>query len=66
MHAMRFLHTHLRKICPTVHATRLAVLLAAVETLTRQPRLTLTALGRALRSGPWPWIGLSLSRLGGA
>ena len=50
MHAMRFLHTHLRKLCPTIHAKRFAVLLVAVETVTRAHRLTLTAVGRALRS----------------
>lgn len=50
MHAIRFLHTHLRNTCPTLHAKRLAVLLTAVETVTRYHRLTLTALGRALRS----------------
>lgn len=50
MHAIRFLRTHLRHTCPTVHAKRFAVLLLAVETVTRYHRLTLTALGRALRS----------------
>lgn len=50
MHAMRFLHTHLRKLCPTIHAKRFAVLLLAVETVTRAHQLTLTAVGRALRS----------------
>ena len=48
MHAMRFLHSHLKKTCPTLHAKRLAVLLKAVDTVTRPHRLTLTALGRAL------------------
>lgn len=32
MHAMRFLHSHLKKTCPTLHAKRLAVLLTAVDT----------------------------------
>ena len=50
MHAIRFLRTHLRQTCPTLHAKRVAVLLTAVETVTRYHRLTLTALGRALRS----------------
>ena len=50
MHAIRFLRTYLRKTCPTLHAKRLAVLLTAVETVTRYHRLTLTALGRALHS----------------
>ena len=50
MHAIRFLRTHLRHTCPTIHAKRLAVLLTAVATVTRHHRLTLTSIGRALRS----------------
>ena len=50
MDASRLLYPHLRKTCPAIHATRLAALLAAVRTLTHHPRLTLTELGRALRS----------------
>lgn len=50
MHAIRFLRTHLRRTCPTIHAKRLAVFLTAIETATRHHRLTLTELGRALRS----------------
>ncbi len=50
MHAMRFLRTHLRRTCPTIHAKRLQVFLTAIETATRHHRLTLTALGRGLRS----------------
>jgi hypothetical protein len=50
MHAIHFLRTHLQTTCPTIHATRLTALLSAVDALVRHPRLTLTELGRALRS----------------
>lgn len=50
MPAIRFLRTHLRATCPTIHAKRLAVLLTAIDAVTRHHRLTLTELGRSLRS----------------
>ena len=50
MQALRFLRTHLQTTCPTIHASRLTALLSAVDALLYHPRLTLTELGRALRS----------------
>lgn len=50
MHACHLLATHLRLRCPTIHATRFNALLTAVETATHHQRLTLTELGRGLRS----------------
>lgn len=50
MPALQLLRTHLHTTCPTIHATRLTALLSAVEALLRHPCLTLTGLGRALRS----------------
>ena len=50
MHAVRFVPSHLQRTCPHIHAKRLQVFLAAVETATRHHRLMLTELGRALRS----------------
>jgi hypothetical protein len=49
MNACRLLFTHLRKICPTIHVTRLRALVTAVEAAI-QHRLTLTDLGRGLKS----------------
>jgi hypothetical protein len=40
----------LRTACPMIHATRVRGLLTAVETDTHHQRLTLTELGRGLRS----------------
>ncbi len=50
MPACRLLVTHLRKICPTIHATRLRTLVTAVESAIHHHRLTLTDLGRGLKS----------------
>jgi hypothetical protein len=50
MHAVRLLHKHLQQACPTIHARRLAVLMAATHTLAHHQQLTITALGRALDS----------------
>lgn len=50
MPALRFLWTHLQSAYPTIHATCLKALLHAVDALFHHPRLTLTELGRALRS----------------
>jgi hypothetical protein len=35
MHATRYLHKHVRKLCQAIHAKRLAVLFSAVGTLAR-------------------------------
>lgn len=50
MHVCHLLATHLRLRCSTIHATRFNALLTAVETATHHQRLTLTELGRGLRS----------------
>jgi hypothetical protein len=50
MHATRYLHKHVLKLCQAIHAKRLAVLFAAVGALARSRRLSLTGLGRSLRS----------------
>jgi len=50
MPALRFLRTYLQTTCPTIHATRLRARMSAVEVFLYHPRLTLTELGRALRS----------------
>ncbi len=50
IHACHLLLARLRTACPTIHATRVRVLLTAVETATHHQRLTLTELGRGLRS----------------
>lgn len=50
MPVIRFLRTQLQTSCPTIHAKRLNVLVTAIDTVTRHHRLTLTELGRALRS----------------
>lgn len=44
------LQRSLRTACATMHATRLRVLWAAVDAVTRGGRLTLTGIGRTLRS----------------
>jgi hypothetical protein len=50
MHATRYLHNHVQKRCQAIHAKRLAALFAAVDALARSRRLSLTGLGRSLRS----------------
>ena len=50
MNGCRLLLSHIRTVCPTIHLTRLRALLTAVETATQQHRLTLTDLGRVLKS----------------
>lgn len=50
MHAIRLLHKRLRAHCPGIHARRLQVLMAAVDTVSTSHRLTVTGIGRALHS----------------
>lgn len=50
MHATHYLHKHLRNLCQTIHTKRLSVLFAAIGALALTRRLTLTSLGRSLRS----------------
>lgn len=50
MPVVTMLQRSLRTACATMHATRLRVLWAAVDAITRGGRLTLTGLGRTLRS----------------
>lgn len=50
MHATRYLHKHVRRLCQVIHAKRLAALFAAVGALAQSRRLSLTDLGRSLRS----------------
>jgi hypothetical protein len=50
MPVITMLQRSLRTACATIHATRLRVLWAAVDVVTRGGRLTLTWIGRTLRS----------------
>lgn len=50
MHATRLLHKHMVRVCQTIHAVRLRALLAGVETVCEGAPLTVTGLGRWLRS----------------
>lgn len=50
MPVVTMLRRYLRTACATIHATRLHVLVAAVDAVTRGGRLTLTGLGHTLRS----------------
>jgi hypothetical protein len=50
INACHQLLTRLRTACPTIHAIRVWALLTAVETAIHHQRLTLTELGRGLRS----------------
>lgn len=50
MPIITMLQRSLRTACATMHATRLRVLWAAVNAVTRGGRLTLTGIGRTLRS----------------
>jgi len=50
MPVVTMLQRSLRTACGTIHATRLRVLWAAVDAVTRGGRLTLTGIGRTLRS----------------
>lgn len=51
MQAVILVRRYLKTACASMHATREAVLFAAVDALIRGGRLTVTGLGRALRSG---------------
>ena len=50
MPVVTMLQRSLRTACGTIHATRLRVLWAAIDAVTRGGRLTLTGIGRTLRS----------------
>ena len=50
MPVVTMLQRALRTACGTIHAPRLGVLWAAVDAVTRGGRLTLTGLGRTVRS----------------
>lgn len=50
MQATRYLFRRLATACQSIHARRLGTLLLAVESLARGRRLTLTGLGRSLKS----------------
>lgn len=51
MQAIMMVRRYLKTTCASMHATRLTVLCVAVEALIHGGRLTVTGLGRALRSG---------------
>lgn len=50
MHALTMLHRMLATNCPQIHAKRLTSLVAAVEAAVGGSALTLSGLGRGLRS----------------
>lgn len=50
MHGLRFLHTRLSKACPEMYLKRLVALLKGVEAVVWGAPLTLTGMGRGLRS----------------
>jgi hypothetical protein len=50
MQATRYLFKRLARMCQSIHARRLRALMSAVEALPRGRRLTLTGLGRCLKS----------------
>lgn len=50
MQATRYVFKRLAKTCQSIHSKRLGSLLVAVESLARGRRLTLTGLGRSLKS----------------
>jgi hypothetical protein len=53
MHASGLLRRWLRRACPGIHAARLAVVVRVVEALVLGGKLTLTHLGRNLRSAAY-------------
>src|SRR5919201_5369236 len=61
MHAspgLPLLQRWLRRVCPAIHAARIAVVVAVVEALVRGGKLTLTHLGRNLSSAAFPKHGI--------
>jgi hypothetical protein len=50
MQAIMVIQRYLKTACPSIHATRLTVLCVAVDALIHGGRLTVTGLGRAVRS----------------
>ena len=59
MPVVTMLQRYLRTACATIHATRLPVLVAAVDAVTRGGRSTLTGLGHTLTVAPASNIPLS-------
>lgn len=58
MHAIAMLHRHLHRACPEMHARRLESLIAATAALSQQPRLSISAIGRALPGPAQPKHGI--------
>lgn len=50
MHAAKLLHTRLRVACPSIHAKRLNTLICATRTLSEDRHLSISGMGRALKS----------------
>ncbi len=50
MHALKVLHKNLKQACPDIHRKRLSILILATHALLVGQRLSLTQLGRRLRS----------------
>ncbi len=50
MYALKVLHKKLKQACPFIHQKRLAILVFATQALLVGQRLSLTQLGRRLRS----------------
>lgn len=50
MHALNVLHKKLKQACPDIHQNRLTILMLATQALLIGQRLSLTKLGRCLRS----------------
>lgn len=50
MHVLKVLHKKLKQACPYIHQKRLTILVLATQALLVGQRLSLTQLGRCLRS----------------
>lgn len=50
MHAVKLLHKQLQFACPNIHSKRLTTLICAIKTLSEHQQLSITGLGRALKS----------------
>ena len=50
MHAVRLLHKQLQRECPDIHNKRLEALMCATKALSEDHHLSITGIGRALRS----------------
>ena len=53
MHAVKLLHNNLKTSCPTIHSKRLNILIKATQTLSENQRLSITELGRDLKSSAY-------------